>query len=640
MVDIQPVDVYLASKGVKIYRAAGSEVTAHCWWCTDGNPKHKGKLYLNRETWLYDCKRCGEHGGRKSLLEHFGDKDDLSYMPGADPMARMKALTDAAAQAHDMLLGTDRVMEYLLGRGLSPVTIVEAQIGYVPKNFGLSRSLAHEFKPADLLTAGLITSGGTEFFNDSITIPYLSHGKVVQLREKKIDGKYRTAFEQDVRMYNTDTIRDATHVFITEGEFDALMVQQAFASSSDPSLRATAVVGIPGAKAIPNDFDSWFEHTTKVYVGLDPDQEGRDAAIRIKSALGTRARIVDLPRDLPKVDWSDWLADKSDKNPRGGHSWHDVHSLMVEADLAGKRIYTVGEAANRWERSQEETPGIKLGFPSIDSVIKPGLRPGQVCIPLAKTGTGKTVWLSNVVHNTRQHRTLFISLEMTATEVYGMLRRIHHFWSPNVPRAQMVDDYKDLRIVDENRLGESDLTTLVGEYAEDVGSKPELIVIDYLGYYARGFRGTSPYEKNTDAVMALKAQAKENAVAIIAPHQVNRGAKDGQPLEADDARDAGTIEETGDFVFGLYRPGTGVAGDQEKIEDRVSGAFNVGILKSRHGGKGRVANLRFSHMSLAIVDSLDRKNAMRVEQENAAYLRGVDYEEYRRASSVVQMRVV
>jgi DnaB-like helicase C terminal domain/Toprim-like/DNA primase catalytic core, N-terminal domain len=639
VVAVQPVDVYLASKGIKVSRAAGSEVTVHCWWCPDGNPKGKGKLYLNRETWLYDCKRCGEHGGRRGLLDHFGDKDDTAYVPGADPGVKRRILTKAAALAHDMLLSNEKVMEYLLGRGLSPETIVEAQLGYVPKNVSLSRSIEGDFKATDLLAAGLITQGGQEFFNDSITIPYLSHGSVIQLREKKIEGKYRTTFEDEVRLYNADTIRDATHVFITEGEFDALMVQQAFRESTDPTLRATAVVGIPGAKAISADFDSWFEHATKVYVGLDPDQEGRDASIRIKSVLGTRARIVELPRDLPKADWSDWLVPKSDEHPRGGHTWRDVQSLMVEADLAGKRIYTVGEAANRWERSLEQTPGIKLGFPSIDSVIKPGLRPGQICIPLAKTGTGKTVWLSNVVHNTRQHRVLFISLEMTATEVYGMLRRIHHFWEPDARRIQMVEDYKYLRIVDENRLGEADLTTLVGEYAEDVGAKPDLIVIDYLGYYARGFKGSSPYEKNTDAVMALKAQAKQNEVVIIAPHQVNRGAKDGMPLEADDARDAGTIEETGDFVFGLYRPGTAV-NDEHKVEDTASGAFNVGILKSRHGGKGRVANLRFSHMSLVVVDALDRRNVMRVEQENMAYLRGVDYEEYRRSHTNQQMHLV
>ena len=73
-------------------------------------------------------------------------------------------------------------------------------------------------------------------------------------------------------------------------------------------------------------------------------------------------------------------------------------------------------------------------------------------------------------------------------------------------------------------------------------------------------------------------------------------------LEADDARDSGVVEETGDFVMSLFRPDQAIGS-----EDGITGAFNLQLLKSRHGGKGHSANLRFSNLSLAIVDSLDRK---------------------------------
>lgn len=120
MTDVQDLAAYLSSKGIKAHRANGSEVTAHCLWCADGDPKGKGKLYLNVESWLYDCKRCGASGNRKTLLEHFGDEDELQYVAGEDPMLRRRILTEAAALAHEMLLANEPMLEYLLGRGLTP----------------------------------------------------------------------------------------------------------------------------------------------------------------------------------------------------------------------------------------------------------------------------------------------------------------------------------------------------------------------------------------------------------------------------------------------------------------------------------------------------------------------------------------
>jgi hypothetical protein len=631
---------YLAGKGVQIYRASGAEVTTHCWWCDDGDPKRRGKLYLNVESWLYDCKRCGARGNRRTLLRHFGDEDDaVDFLPGQDPQVRREILTAAAALAHEMLLGNEKVMGELLGRGLSPETIVDNLIGYVPQSFDLSGAIG-EFKRADLLHAGLVLPNGKEFFSDSVTIPYLSHGTVVQLREKKIGGKYRTPMGDNVRLYNADTIRAAERVVITEGEFDALILQQHLRAAAEAPLRLTAVVGIAGADALPSDFDSYFNQAKRVYIALDPDDRGRAAAVKIKALLGGRARIIHLPRDLPKCDWTEYLRDCTPEHPHGGHTWLDVRDLLMDADLSGKRLYSISETWQKWERAKTASPGIKLGWPTLDSVIKPGLLPGHLAIPLAKTGAGKSVFLSNVVHNTRSHRVLFISLELTAIQVFEMLRRIHFFWNPDAPAGQMLADYGALRIVDENRLRESDLAAIVAEYTEDVGDPPELLLIDYLGYFARGVSGSTPYEKASNAVMALKAEAKQAGAAIISPGQVNRSAKDGAPIESDDARDSGVIEETGDFVMSLYRPDLAVGSLDGVGPDHSGSGLNLTLLKSRHGGRGRTFTFAMSHLSLAIVERTDPKALARVEAENQAIRRGIDYESYRRGVGTQQMRLI
>lgn len=627
---------YLAGKGVQARKAAGNEVVVHCFFCNE--EKRQPKLYINVESWLYDCKLCGESGNRKTLMRHFGDEEvsTTTYLPGADPMVRRKVLRAAAEKAHELLVDNEDMLFYLLGRGLSPDTIEDQLLGYVPPNLGFARILAdeHSFSVADLIAAGLLTPSGQEFLNHSLTIPYLHHKQVVQLRAKDMDGRYRTAGGENVRLFNEDSLQGADRAIVVEGELDALILQQHLQGSTDPVARSLAVVGLPGAGSLPPDFASYVSRCKRVYLGLDPDEAGRKATVRIEGVLGGLARLIQLPEADPKCDWTEYLRDRSDLHPHGGHGWQDVMGLLAEADLVGKRVFSVAEAHLRWKQEQAESPGIKLGWMSLDSRIKPGLKPGQVMIPLAKTGTGKSVFLANVCHNAAKHRILFLSLELTAPELFNMFRRIHFFHHPEAPAEQLHQDYRWLRIVDENRLKEQDFGTLVAEYSEDVGAPPELVIVDYLGYYARGFRGGSPYEKTSDAVMGLKAEAKKHSVAVIAPHQVSRGAKEGTPLEADNARDSGVVEETGDFVLSLFRP------DQAVGSDGITGSLQAQLLKSRHGGKGAVAALRFSNLSLVIVDALDKKAAHRVDQENSLYQNGLDYEAYRKQQSAHQLEVV
>jgi hypothetical protein len=626
---------YLASKGIQVRRANGAEIVIHCPFCEEN--KRSPKLYINGETWLYDCKLCGANGNRRTLMRHFGDEEVAEIDTGMSAFTRRRVLQKAADLAHELLLQNDEQVEYLLERGLSPETIRESCFGYVPKNYGFTHELhdKHGFTVSEMIDAGVLNEYGNQFFNHTLVIPYFHHKSVVQLRAKELyeDGHYRTAGGENVRLYNEDALQGAERALVVEGEFDCKILEQTLHESGDPVARSIAVVGLPGAGAQPDRFDRYFTQTRRLYCGFDPDKAGRAGAARVRENVGSQVRIVELPPEEPKCDWNEYLRDKTPEHPHGGHGWRDVMALLARADLVGKRVFSVGEARSKWNDDRTNNPGIKLGWLGIDSRIKPGLRPGQVMIPLAKTGTGKTAWLANVAHNTRSHRTLFISLELTAVELFEMLRRIHFFWNPTAPPHQVDYDYGNLRIFDENRLSHADLTTVVAEYTEDVGAPPELVMIDYLGYYARSFVGDN-YTRTSDAVMQLKAEAKSLSVPIITPAQVNRGAKEGQPLEVDVARDSGVIEETGDFVLSLYRP------DQAVGADELTGALNMQLLKSRHGGKGQSANTRFSYMSLAMVETHDQKNSHRIQMENDAYRRGVDYETFRKSAGTEQLSVV
>jgi replicative DNA helicase len=888
---------YLANKGIRTYPTGkGTEVTAHCWMCDDGDPKGKGKLYINTTDGWFHCKRCGFQGGTYVMQESLGDDPRSKPDRAPDPSVRRRVLNWATDVGSAMLGNNDDHMLYLVGaeRGLWPETILDRRLGFIGNNWSLVQSLPEEFTKDELMRTGLVhregLRAGKDFFYNHLLIPYVSRGTVVQVRGRHVGdakgGKYMTGPAEDVMLYNTDDLDDATDVIITEGEFDTMILKQVFALSPEERIRNIAVVACPGAGAFKEEFVRYFSDVQRVYVGFDSDDEGRKGAIRIKEMLGTRTRIIEWPRhlvdqafqmQLKKLDWSDYV------NKMGGQ-WQDVLELMSTA--GGKRLFSMREAGVSFRNAKNLTDGIKTGFAMLDATITPGLLPGQVMVVLAKTGciagdsvvkvnrggktfdvtmqrlhdrwngkdgifgkkwdpsiptmvqiaddtdvrlsevvdvwdsgekptftvstvggrtvtasdehpflttdgwrelgrlhvgdkvavnvgrsanghrarpsysircglryhpyagrrnvkaggwsvpthrlvveaaqngldlneylrrcregdvegltfldpkvmhvhhldhdtwnnalenleplvgieharrhaeegtttnvlehvdfdevvsivsagtqrtfdlsvrgephnylangfvvhnTGKTIFCCNMAYNMRSRKVLFISLEQTREEVYDRLRRIYLFWNPTATDEVVEHELANVYINDENRLAEKDLGTLIAEYEVETGERPEVVFVDYLGYFARGCRGSSQYERVTNAVMQLKADAKAQRVVLISPSQVNRIAKEGKPIDLDDARDSGAIEETADFLLSVFRPDDGV--DNTEGAFVPSGRLRMGVLKSRHGGKDRTFSLQMDMLTLAIVDA-ESPAESKARDHNYKYGRG------------------
>lgn len=626
---------YLARKGIRTFKAAGVEVTTQCWWCNDGK-QNKRKLYLNTDTWQYSCKVCDEHGGRKSLLAYFGDdqRDELRWAPGTDPALRRKVLTEAVALAQDMLYANPKVLKYLTQeRGLDPQTIVDARLGYAPTSWGFGRMLTQTNHRLDVVNAGILTKEGQEFFSGHILIPYVSHGQVVQLRGKifvpgKINGKYVSPIGDDARLYGTDDLLGAKTAVIVEGEFDRLALKQALRNSPDPHLREIAVVGLAGANTFPVGFERMFDECARVYAGLDPDDAGDIANDRLKEILGPKKRDLKLPRELPKCDWSDYLGPKTEKNTvHFGHTWRDVQNLIEIADAEGRRLFTIKDTQRQLHRIETTVGGVDIGFRDLDRWMG-GIKPGQLFIPLARTGAGKTSFLASITYNVRSRPTLVLSLEMTAAEYYDRLRRAMWFWNPLATDEDIAREFAKVRIFDAT-ISKGEMLRLADEFAQEVGEPPQVVMVDYLGYAAKHFMGSSQYERVTNTVLTLKEEAKAGQFALIAPHQAGRQAAGGVPVRAEDARDSGAIEDTADVLMSLFRPG-----DAE--HNATDATVTAGILKNRNGRKDVQSHLVFSLASLVLVQRSTRE-AQVVDDENRLILTGetaVKVREYRRQQAL------
>ena len=206
------------------------------------------------------------------------------------------------AAAMDVVIGGERTLWSVAGaralrylrevRGLSEAVIREARLGYVPGGPRQWRKLH-----------GLNVPCG-------VVIPWMIDGDVWALKVRRAAGKpkyMQVADGSSAGLYQVDRIQHFQDVMVTEGEFDALVVNQ--------STRLVTAVALGSASnTIRERWLARLVTVPRIYARLDADESGLEAARRLQS-LSARVRPVQVPE--PHKDINDyWLAD-----PAGFGGW-------------------------------------------------------------------------------------------------------------------------------------------------------------------------------------------------------------------------------------------------------------------------------------------------------------------------------
>lgn len=619
---------YLESKGIPMKPADAHNVHTNCFFCGE-DPTKRGRLYVNIDPeadppGLYKCFRCEAKGNLVTLKRHFGDPLTNTDI---DLVARSEILTAAAHYYTHNIAAFAEVLAYLKGpqRGLTIDTIGDHQLGYAPMAFSqdmvtdtvtvtrpnlLYRHLRDGgWDTASILATGLCVEGRDDRIVDAfagmITIPYRAAGTIVAIRGRTwpylpedfdtwtgpryqpAKAKYRTLTGDRVRLYNSDACWAAEkEIIIAEGEADCLVLEQ----------HGYHAVGVPGATIWQDTWDDYFANIRRVYVVFDRDPTGETAAGKLVERLGAKARRIHLSEPNVKCDPTDWFRT---------HSTDDFDALLASV-RKGDMLVSVGDAVDEFREVQGQ-PGIRFAWPLFDEMIAPGLQPGQIMIVLAKTNNGKTLALLNFMHRMRMvpeqrdFKFLFISLEQTRGEWWDRARRIHRFYNLHQTEEDAARWWRDhILLVDRNRVTEAQLFTVIEDFTYEMGAPPDVICMDYLGYFSRSFRGEA-YMRTSDAIMSVKALAKQCGIPIVMPHQVNRTATDGQEISADTGRESGVVEETADLLLTMWSPDNLFG----RAEEEKTGEVHLRIGKSRHGGRGTLLNLQFAPISLALVPEGD-----------------------------------
>lgn len=358
-----------------------------CFFCGE-DPQDRGRLYVNVDPMaaiagLFTCHLCGKSGNLTTLKKHFGDPTTASDV---DSHTRYEIFQAAATHFHDNLGDYEDALLYLRGpeRGLTVDTIIKHRLGYAGPEAPVYRKLRDlGFAKKDILDTGLAYEREgrvVESFQHMVTIPYLVAGNVVTIRGRawpfeKGDKrpKYKSLPGSETRLFNSDYTWHQRELFATEGEMDAMVLEQL----------GFPAVGIPGAASWQDAWDGYFSEARRVYAVFDRDAAGAKGLAKMEERFGSKVRALHLSPEGMKIDPTDWVA--------SGHTADDLNALVDEANRTGGILVTVDEAVDEFA-FVDSTPGLQFGVELLDGAISPGLRPSQLMIVLAKTGclTGDT----------------------------------------------------------------------------------------------------------------------------------------------------------------------------------------------------------------------------------------------------------
>lgn len=287
------------------------------WWLcpfhAEDTPSLQVDYYSGASKWRYKCWGCGQEGDAFDWLVNYrnmstGDawrvlhgetgapvttSSAPAFAYGAEPPAQdwQDAALDAVLRAAADLPGTP-AHKWLLSRGLRPETIQRAMLGY--------NATWREVMPGCWLPPGVTIPAFTED-----TLWYVNVRLGAQEARRRNDKYMALAGSRLASLYNAPATLEAPVAIVVEGEFDALLLQQHFASSE------LAVVTMGSANATPaprwKKYLAWLE---KLMLVLDKDSAGERGVERWRQVVTWIETIK--PPDVTGKDVTDWWKNGAD----------------------------------------------------------------------------------------------------------------------------------------------------------------------------------------------------------------------------------------------------------------------------------------------------------------------------------------
>ena len=265
----------------------------YCFGCSDGGDVIKFLMKAEGRSFVDVVTQLSMEANIK-IPARFGE----SHEDVVDGKERLHILNESAKYYQSRL--TPEAVEYLSReRGLTEETRKLFQLGYADGT--LYDHLVLELKiPAEqCIKAGVLRrleSGSVvDYFKDRIILPNICDRKVVHFTGRSagaVEPKYLHPPGKIQYLFNEDALKSDT-VILAEGPFDCIAAAQ-------QGYPAVAIYGTSGFKS---GYAARFGRCKTVFVCMDGDAPGKDAAIQVADSLGGKAKIVSLPEGLDLNDF-------------------------------------------------------------------------------------------------------------------------------------------------------------------------------------------------------------------------------------------------------------------------------------------------------------------------------------------------
>ena len=271
-------------------------------------------------------------------------------------------------------------------------------------------------------------------------------------------------------------------IVITEGEYDALAVHQS---------TGLYAISLPnGASHLPIQLLPWLEQFQRIYLWLDDDLAGREAALKFAKKLGIKRTFIVKTRDL------DGNGPKDANEALLTCTTEDMKKFITSAKpIAEENITTFRELRedvyNKILKHKDESGIMCTSFNWYNQKTK-GFRKGELTILTGGTGSGKTTLLSQLSLDfcTKGIPTLWGSFEIK-NEVLLKKLLIQYAKTDLTSKPELFNEYADtfqeLPLYLLKFFGSTDIDKILdtmdfATYAYDIGH----IIVDNLQFMLSG----------------------------------------------------------------------------------------------------------------------------------------------------------
>ena len=272
--------------------------------------------------------------------------------------------------------------------------------------------------------------------NDGTTIQYhyyptTRNNEVVGYSRREVATKKFIAIgdtKNDVQLFGQSLFQQgAKKLVITEGELDAMSVQQMYANKNNEYPVVSITNGVGGAKKqIAANLD-WINSFEEVIFMFDADEVGRNAANECAKLVRTgKAKIASLGRH--GKDASDYLISQ--------------HLRELDDSVWRAKTYSpsgIINSASTWEEFSKDMREDSVAYPSCFCDVNDltyGRRTGELTIFTAGTGTGKSSFIKEDIYHlltTTKHQIGIVSLEESVKETLDGIIGLHLNKRINLP---------------------------------------------------------------------------------------------------------------------------------------------------------------------------------------------------------------